>query len=99
MPATGGATIIPFPRPRPDGMERLGRALGRLEAACAGQREAVTSFRRNLADLKASMDQLDRSMRRYRDRLDRLGGDVRTLNTESRRLEKWAAAMTEPPSA
>jgi hypothetical protein len=102
MPASNGATIIPFPRPASpvtgrDGMERLSRALGRLETACAGQREAVASFRRSLADLKASMDQLDRSMRRYRQRLDRLGGDARMLDAETRRLEKWAAAMTERP--
>ncbi|MDI3309192.1 MAG: hypothetical protein QJR07_19105 [Acetobacteraceae bacterium] len=97
MPVADGATIIPFPRPRQDGMQRLNQVLCTLNAACAGQREAVASFRRNLAGLKASMEQLDRTVRRYRDRLDSLGGEFGSLGAESRRLEKWAAAMTERP--
>jgi hypothetical protein len=89
------ATIIPFPRlarspDRNEGQERLRLALAELEAALAAQREAVAKWRGALGDLRDSVRGLGTSLQAYNDRLGALGERVGMVNSEARRLEKWA---------
>jgi hypothetical protein len=69
---------------------RLLAALASLEAALAGQREAVARWRSNVGELRGTMAGLGCSMQRYRDGLGVLGTRVATLNGEARRLEQWS---------
>ncbi|HXA24840.1 MAG TPA: hypothetical protein VNW90_21340 [Acetobacteraceae bacterium] len=92
------AQIIPFPSRRPappstaDGQERLRRALIALDAAVAGQREAVAAWRGALADLGAVMSGLGESVQRYRGSLDALDSRVAGLHAEAVQLERTADA-------
>jgi hypothetical protein len=70
--------------------ERLLTALASLEAALAGQREAVSRWRSSVGELRGTMAGLGDSMQRYRDRLGALGTRVSTLNGEAKRLEEWS---------
>jgi hypothetical protein len=91
------AQIIPFPlrrpaRPTGDGQERLRRALIALDAAVAGQRDAVAAWRGALADLGTVMAGLGDSMQRYRGSLDALDSRVVGLHAEALQLERTANA-------
>jgi hypothetical protein len=87
MTATDSVTeadILAFPadRARPPSPEtRLARALAKLEAALAEQREAA---------LKTSVGALEARLVSHRDGLSRLANQVTQLNGEARRLEAWA---------
>jgi hypothetical protein len=91
------AQIIPFPLRQPapqtvDGQERLRRALIALDAAVAGQRDAVAAWRGALADLGTVMAGLGDSMQRYRGSLDALDTRVAGLHAEAVQLERTADA-------
>ena len=96
---TVSAQIIPFPRrapavPSDDGQERLRRALLNLDAAIAGQREAVAAWRSAISDLGTVMAGLGDSMKRYRSSLDSLDSRVASLHANAVRLERTADTMT-----
>jgi hypothetical protein len=91
------AQIIPFPSRQPapptdDGQERLRRALLALDAAVAGQRDAVAAWRGALANLSTTMSGLGESMQRYRGSLEALDTRVAKLHTEAVQLERTADA-------
>jgi hypothetical protein len=91
------ATIIPFPprqaaHPPEGGQERLRRALLKLDAAVATQRDAVAAWRGALADLGTVMSGLGESVQRYRGSLDMLDSRVANLHAEAVRLERTADA-------
>jgi hypothetical protein len=100
MDERASAEIIPFPgsfTPPPvanataaEARTRLLTALASLEAALAGQREAVGRWRSSVGELRGTMAGLGDSMQRYRDRLGLLDTRVATLNGEARRLEQWS---------
>ena len=100
---TASAQIIPFPQrgrtvSRDDGQERLRRALLNLDAAVAGQREAVTIWRSAIADLGAVMAGLGDSVKRYRSSLDSLDSRVAKLHAQAVQLERTAdAALAASP--
>lgn len=95
------AQIIPFPLRQPapdDGQERLRRALAGLENAIAGQRAAVTAWRKALGELGTVVSGLGESLQRYRGNLDSLGDRVAGLHTQAVRLEQTAdAALAARP--
>jgi hypothetical protein len=94
------AEIIPFPvrraaLPTDGGQERLRRALLALDAAVAGQRNAVAAWRGALADLGAAMAGLSASMQHYHGSLATLDGRVTGLHAQVVQLERTAdAALT-----
>jgi len=97
------AQIIPFPRsPRAsadnDGQERLRRALAGLDAALAGQRLAISAWRKALGDLGTVVTGLGESLQQYRGNLDSLSDRVAGLNTQSVVLERIAdtALLSQP---
>ena len=100
MDERASAEIIPFPgsfTPPPvanpsveQARTRLLTALASLEAALAGQREAVGRWRSSVGELRGTMAGLGDSMQRYRDRLGAVGTRVASLNGEANRLEQWA---------
>jgi ABC-type transporter Mla subunit MlaD len=100
---TMSAQIIPFPQRGPavqseDGHERLRRALLNLDAAVAGQREAVAAWRSAISDLGAVMSGLGESMQRYRGSLDKLDRRVNNLHAQAVQLERAAdTAMAASP--
>jgi ABC-type transporter Mla subunit MlaD len=92
---TASVQIIPFPSRRPlappeDGQDRLRRALLNLDAAVAGQREAVAAWRSAIADLGTVVAGLGDSMRRYRGSLDSLDRRVANLHAQAVQLERTA---------
>jgi hypothetical protein len=96
------AQIIPFPSRQPklstpaaptdEGQKRLRRALVALDAAVAGQHEAVAAWRGALADLGTVMSGLGESVQRYRGSLDALDTRVANLHAEAVQLERTADA-------
>jgi ABC-type transporter Mla subunit MlaD len=99
---TVSAQIIPFPRrgqakPSDEGQERLRRALLNLDAAVAGQREAVAAWRSAISDLGTVMAGLGDSMKRYRNSLDRLDSRVANLHAQAVQLERTADTMAASP--
>ena len=95
------ATILPFPVPRrtpaEDGQERLRRALAGLDAAVAGQRQAVAAWRGALAELGTVVSGLGESLQRYRGNLDTLGTRVAGLHDQAVQLERTADAALGVP--
>jgi hypothetical protein len=110
MPAS--AEIIPFPSRPPapaplpvrapggditaDGAERLRRALAMLDQALSAQRDAIGTWREELALLRGSVVGLDRSLRGYHANLAELRARTGALHGEAQRLEAWADAALPP---
>jgi hypothetical protein len=94
-PSSTSAEIIPFPVRRlppatDSGQERLRRALAALDAAVAGQRDAVAAWRGALANLTMVVSGLGESMQRYRGSLDMLDSRVVRLHAQAVQLERTA---------
>lgn len=92
------AAVLAFPQ-RPD--DRLRLALHRLEEALAEQGQAVSAWRRSLAELAEATGRLQGSMGTYRGEVDAVAEAVRHADAEARRLERAANALlqagTSPP--
>jgi len=92
------AAIIQFPRPLsvqpPAADQRLGDALGRLDAALAAQRAAVADWRLAIADVRATVGRLGDGLRRYDAALGTLGQDVAAVGAQARSLERWADGVS-----
>jgi len=69
---------------------RLSRALIGLNEAVEAQREAVAAWKSALSELRTVTGRLGETMRTYHDNLGHLDTKVKTLRTESLKLEAWA---------
>ncbi len=73
-----------------EGARRLQAALASLDAAVAGQREAVARWRGALGSLGSSVQGLQASLHDYGDQLGTLRGKLDTVSAGARDLEAWA---------
>jgi outer membrane murein-binding lipoprotein Lpp len=84
------AEIIAFPLPVISPQERLARALTKLDAALAEQREAVGAWRERMGDLQSTMSQLGQSVQALNGSLNGLAERNQAARDEALRLEAWA---------
>ena len=87
---TKSAEIIAFPVPQITQEERLARALAKLDAAVAQQREAVGNWRDSIHALHDTMQQLGQSVQTLHDSLGDIGAQNAAVHDEAVRLEAWA---------
>jgi chromosome segregation ATPase len=80
------AEIIMFPTT----VDRVARAMARLDDALAEQRVAVAAWRSTITDLHGAMGSLRASLATYESALSSVATRVDTLHDESRQLEAWA---------
>ncbi|MBO1075394.1 hypothetical protein [Roseomonas marmotae] len=82
--------VLPFPRHDHD---RLRLALRGLEAALAGQAEAMQEFRANLAALRQAASGLEGSVEDYRASLDQTATELRQARRSALELQRLAGRM------
>lgn len=84
------AEIIAFPAPSGPPLDRLARALAKLEAALAEQGAAVRQWRGGLGELSETMSSMDRSVHDLQTSIDTLAARNAAARDQALRLHAWA---------